>query len=330
MDYTFVIHHERCIMNNIQRIRRFIHDSDYRFIVLAERGFYKNMQDEEFIKRMYKAKFGRELNLTCPQKYTEKLQWLKLHDHRKEYITMVDKYEVKKYVANVIGEEYVIPTLGIWERFQDIDFSLLPNRFVLKTTHDSGGIVICKDKDLFDIKKAKRIIEKSLRNNFYAIYREWPYKSVKPRIIAEAYMEDQETEELRDYKFFCFDGRVEALFIASDRQKTTEETKFDFFDSSFQHLSLKNGHPNAACVPEKPKMFNEMKAISEKLAKGIPHVRVDLYEVNGKIYFGELTFFHWGGFMPFEPEKWDDIFGAWLSIDNIHQNDFFYDKNERQ
>lgn len=288
--------------------------ADYRFVVLAERGFYKKMDDETYINRMYKAKFGVYPDLIHPKTYTEKLQWLKLHDHRPEYSKMVDKYEAKKYVSDRIGEAYIIPTLGIWDHFDKIDFELLPNQFVLKTTHDSGGVVICKDKGSLDLKKARRVIEKSLHSNFYLRYREWPYKNVQPRIIAEQYMEDKKTRELRDYKFFCFDGKVKALFIASDRQNKREETKFDFFDENFVHLPFVNGHPNADVPPEKPLMFNEMKEIAERLSSGFPHVRIDLYEVDGKVLFGEMTFCHWSGFVPFNPKKWDEIFGSWLRL----------------
>lgn len=246
----------------------------------------------------------KKLNLKAPETYTEKLQWLKLYDRRPEYVKMVDKYEVKKYVADIIGEEYIIPTLGVWDRFEDIDFDALPDQFVLKCTHDSGGLAICKDKSTFDIAAAKEKIEKSLKENYYWHSREWPYKNVNPRIIAEVYMEDETTQELRDYKFFAFDGTVKALFIASERY-AAEETKFDFFDENFNHLPFTNGHPNAKIMPEKPVTFEKMKQLAAKLSAGIPQVRVDFYEVNGKIYFGELTFAHWGGLMPLS--RWNGI-----------------------
>lgn len=257
---------------------------------------------------------GRRLNLQNPQTFSEKLQWLKLYDRRPEYTTMVDKYAVKKYVSDKIGEQYIIPTLGVWESFDEIDFSKLPNQFVLKCTHDSGGLVICKNKNTFDIQDAKAKIEKSLKNNYYYSSREWPYKKVKPRIIAEEYMEDTQTSELRDYKFFCFNGKVKMLFIASDRQSKNEETKFDFFDIDFKHIDVRNGHPNASVPPEKPSQFELMKTLAEKLSVDIPQVRVDFYEVDGRVYFGEITFFHWGGFVPFEPSKWDKTFGDWIEL----------------
>ena len=227
---------------------------------------------------------------------------------------MVDKCEAKNYVANIIGDEYIIKTLGVWESFNDIDFDSLPEKFVLKCTHDSGGLVIVNDKSKLDVKKAKEKIEKSLKTNFYWSAREWPYKNVKPRIIAEEYMEDKETAELRDYKFFCFNGVAKALFVASERQKEDEETKFDFFDTDYNHLPIINGHPNAETPPKKPKCFEQMKQFAEMLSKGIPHLRVDFYEVNGHVYFGELTFSHWSGMVPFEPAEWDKTFGDWIEL----------------
>jgi hypothetical protein len=202
----------------------------------------------------------------------------------------------------------------VWDRFDDINFDLLPKQFVLKCTHDSGGLVIVKDKSKMDLKTVKKKINKSLKRNFYYIGREWPYKNVEPRILAEEYLEDHATSELRDYKFFCFNGEAKALFIASDRQNPTTETKFDFFDMQFQHLNFTNGHPNSEKVLSKPSTFDEMKHLAEVLSHNIPHVRVDFYDVDGKVYFGELTFSHWGGFVPFDPPEWDRTFGDWIIL----------------
>lgn len=227
---------------------------------------------------------------------------------------MVCKYEAKEYIKKVLGEDYIIPTIGVWDRVDDIDFASLPDQFVLKCTHDSGGLVICKDKSKLDIKMAKKKLRKCLRTNYYLTSKEWPYKNVKRRIIAEKYMVDESGYELKDYKFFCFDGEVKALFIATDRGVEGQETKFDFFDADFNHLPFVNGHPNAINTPKKPEHFEEMKAIAAKLSKGIPQVRIDLYNINGKIYFGEMTFAHWDGFVPFEPEEWDYTFGSWIKL----------------
>lgn len=273
---------------------------------------------EKYIFNVFRLRMGRELNLTNPTTFSDKLQWMKLYDHNPLYTKLVDKYEVKQYIAEKIGEQYVIPTLGVWDRVEDIDFDSLPNQFVLKCTHDSGGLAICKDKKTFDVKKAKKKLNKSLKRNYYYMGFEWPYKNVKPRIIAEGYMEDSKTKELRDYKFFCFKGEVKALFIATERQKEGEDVKFDFFDADFNHLPLKQGHENAQIIPEKPKCFEQMKKLAAVLSNGLVQVRVDFYEVDGHVFFGEMTFFHHGGWTPFEPQKWDTIWGEWIKLPKIN------------
>ena len=274
----------------------------------------KVIPDKKYIKILYRGYTGKKLNLDYPETFNEKLQWLKLHDRKDSYVKMVDKYEAKKYVEKKIGNQYVVPTLGVFEKFDDINFDELPNKFVIKCTHDSGGLVICKDKENFDEIKAKKIINKSLRNNFYWVGREWPYKNIKPRIIVEEYVEDEDMKELADYKFFCFNGVPKALFIATDRQNDNEDTKFDFYDMDFNNLHIINGHDNAKKKLSKPKNFEKMKKLAAILSNNIPQLRVDFYEVNGKILFGELTFFHWSGLVPFEPEKWDRIFGDWVKL----------------
>lgn len=273
----------------------------------------KLFSDKRFLKIVFRQLMGSELNLKCPRTFSEKIQWLKLYDRNPMYTNMVDKYGAKKYVADIIGDEYIIPTLAVYNSTSEIDIDALPDRFVLKCTHDSGSVAICKDKKTFKKDEAFAMLEKGLKKNFFWENREWPYKNVKPRIIAEAYLEDNGTQELRDYKFFCFNGEVKALFIAEDRQRD-EETKFDFFDADFNHLDIRNGHPNADVPPAKPKSFEKMKEMAEKLSQNIPHLRVDFYEATGKIYFGELTFSHWSGFKPFEPKEWDLKFGQWLKL----------------
>lgn len=268
--------------------------------------------DRLYISLKYFKNFHKLPNLKNPNTYNEKLQWLKLNDRNPIYITMADKYEAKKYVANIIGEEYIVKTLGIWNKFDEIDFNSLPNQFVLKCTHDSGGIVICKDKTKFNKEEARKKIESSLKTNYYWHSREWPYKNIKPRIIAEEYIED-ESGDLTDYKFFSFNGVTKALYVATDRQ-SKEETKFDFFDENFNHLDFVNSHPNSPKEIKKPLQFDKMIELANKLSKGYPHIRVDFYEVNNKVYFGELTFYHMSGFQPFIPNKWDYIFGSWLKL----------------
>lgn len=271
------------------------------------------LPDKLFLSCMVRLCCGYWPNWKNPQTFSEKLQWLKLYNRRPEYTTMVDKYAVKDYVAKIIGEKYVIPTLGVWERPEDIDWDTLPDRFVLKTTHGGGnyGVVICKDKATFDRQKAIDKLNKSLKQDIYKILREWPYKNVPRRIIAEHFVEG-EYGDLADYKFFCFDGEVKALFIGTER--SSGDVKFDYFDADFNHLDLIQSHPMSGKAIKKPSNFEEMKVVAGKLSKGIPQVRVDLYSVRGGIFFGEMTFFHHGGVTPFHPPKWDYIFGSWISL----------------
>ena len=295
-------------MANLMKLLR----NPAKFIFILNRaGIGKFIPDKYYLKIRFKASMGKRLNLKNPQTFSEKLQWLKLYNRNPEYTPLVDKYRVKQYVADKIGEEYVIPTLGVWNSVEEIDFDALPNRFVLKCTHDSGGLVICKDKSTLDLEKAKESLRQALKNDFYFMAREWPYKDVERKIIAEQYMEDAETQELRDYKFFCFDVEPNALFIASDRPR---DTRFDFYDMEFNHLPFTNGYPNASKEIKKPLCFEQMRKLAGVLSQGMPHVRVDFYEVNGKIYFGEMTFFHHSGMCAFDPEEWDYTFGSWLTL----------------
>ena len=299
----------------MSRILKAIKNPRLVILYAMNKSFGSLLSDKAYLKLRYRLTMGKRLNLKNPQSFNEKLQWLKLNDRNPEHTVMVDKYLVRQYIADKIGEEYLIPLLGVWDDPDEIDFDSLPGKFVLKCNHNSGiGMYICKDKFSMDVDKVKKELRRGLKQNYYLNGREWPYKNVPRKIIAEQYMEDEKTSELRDYKFFAFDGEVKALFIATDRQKVGEETKFDFFDENFNHLDFTNGHPNAAILPQKPEKFEEMKVLASKLSKGIPHVRVDFYEVNGKIYFGELTFSHWSGMVPFEPEKWDYTFGSWINL----------------
>ena len=285
------------------------------FNALGIRNYLNWMPDIMYLKIQYRLALHKKLNLDTPVTFNEKIQWLKLYDRKPEYTMMVDKYAVRKFIADTIGEAYSIPLVGgPWNSFDEIDFEKLPNQFVLKCNHDSGGLVICKDKTRFDKNAACKKIRKSLRRNFYWANREWPYKNVKPCIIAEQYMVDDSGYELRDYKFFCFDGIPKVMFIATDRSGHNS-TKFDFFDMDFNHLPLTNGHPCADKTPEKPKCFDEMIRLARILSKGIKQVRVDFYEISGKVYFGEMTFSHWGGKVPFKPEEWDYKFGEWIKIE---------------
>lgn len=301
------------VYSKLSSAKRFMTDPDFRFSVLACHGYIKKMPSEEFVKRIYRFKMGRPLNLEAPQYYTEKLQWLKLYDHRDVYTEMVDKLAAKKYVADRIGQQYVVPLLGQWDSVDEIDFENLPTQFVLKATHDSGGYLICRDKNKLNISAAKRKLRYLMRRNYYICSREWPYKNVKPRIIAEQFMEDSRLKELRDYKFFTFGGVPKVLYIAQGRRNGVK-TVADFFDMDFNHLPFTIDHDMAAIPPEKPVNFELMKELAAKLSAGTPQLRVDFYEVDGHVYFGEMTFFHCSGTEAFHPEHWDLIFGDWLVL----------------
>jgi hypothetical protein len=268
--------------------------------------------DFVYLKLLYKYRMGRKLDLQTPKTYNEKLQWLKLYDRNPQYIKLVDKYEVRKYIADKIGKEYLIPLLGVWNKFEDIEFDKLPEQFVLKCTHDSGSTIVCKDKNSLDIIQARKKINHCLRKNFYYNEREWPYKNIKPRIIAEKYMVDESGVELKDYKFFCFNGQPKALHVIYDREIRANA---DFFDIQFNKLPVKRSfyeESNRHLI--KPAGFDKMIEISEILSKGFRHIRVDLYNISGKIYFGELTFYPCSGFKKFIPEHYDIKFGDWLKL----------------
>ena len=271
------------------------------------------LPDEAYLKLLFRLRMGYKLDLQSPKTYSEKLMWLKLHDRNPDYTKLVDKYAVKEVVEQKIGKQYVIPTLGVWDRPEDIEWDKLPDCFVLKTTHGGGntGVVICKDKTSFDKDKAIAKLNKSLKQDIYKTLREWPYKNVHRRIIAEQFVEGEDND-LPDYKFFCFDGEVKALFIGTERG--TGNVKFDFYDADFNHLDLVQTHPMSGKSITKPVCFEEMKEVARQLSKSIPHVRIDLYEVKGHIFFGEYTFYHHGGCVPFHPQSWDYEFGKWIKL----------------
>ncbi len=275
------------------------------------------LPDKPYLTLKYYTVFRKIPNWKNPQTFSEKLQWLKIYDRNPKYTELVDKYAVKKYVTRAIGSEYVIPTFGVWNKAEEIEWEKLPNQFVLKTTHGGGneGVVICRDKSSFDKQKAIKLLNESLKTDLYVIWREWPYKNVPKRIIAEKYIEpNPETNDLSDYKFFCFDGEVKGLFVATERQNPNEEVKFDFFDENYNHLPFRQGHDHAKVQPPKPKNFELMKRLAEKLSKGMPHVRVDLYDLGDRVLFGEMTFYHFSGLVKFEPEEWDKRFGDMLTL----------------
>lgn len=283
---------------------------------LGHRGFFNWMSDEAYLRLVFRIKMGKSLNLSNPQSFNEKLQWLKLNDRRPEYTMMVDKYAVKEYVEGIIGEEHIIPTLGVWNRFDDIDFNSLPNQFVLKCTHDSGGLIIVKDKSNLDIAKARKKINHCLKHNYYWGLREWPYKDMKPRIIAEQFMVDESGTDLKDYKFFCFNGEMKFFKIDFDRYT---DHHANYYDPTGEIMPF--GEAQYPPTPKKqlviPKELPQMIALSEKLSRGIPFLRVDFYNINGMIFFGELTFFPASGIGKFTPEEWDNTLGSWLDLSKV-------------
>lgn len=275
---------------------------------------------EMYLKVLYKLYTKHDLNLKDPKTFTEKIQWLKLnYNITPECVMMADKYEVREYIKGKIGDQYLIPLLGVWDRFEDIDFDSLPNQFVLKTTHDSGGVVICRNKSSFDIKAARKKLSKRLKHNYYWEGREIPYRYIKPRIIAEKYMVDRSSNDLPDFKLFCFDGKPEVLFYASERfNKEGHPPYFTYYDMNLTTLPIQSkGHQNDP-RPLMIENWDEMKRLAAKLSEEWPHLRVDLYTINGKIYFGELTFHHDGGFVPFIPDEWDLKLGNMIKLPTLN------------
>lgn len=271
--------------------------------------------DSVYVRLKYRKNFGKLPNLRNPQTFNEKLNWLKLYDRNQHYTTLVDKHEVKQYVADVIGGEYVIPTIGVWESAEEIDFDSLPDKFVMKATHDSGGVVICRDKSKLDREAARKKMSEALQRDFYAVTREWPYKNVKRRIIAEQLLEvdgDTTNGSINDYKFFCFNGKVRFMKVDVDRDT---DHRANYYDTKFHLLNFTETRFGFADKPvEKPVHFEKMIELAEKLAKDKRFLRVDFYEVGDRLYFGEITFFPDSGVGRFTPESADDEIGAMLQL----------------
>lgn len=263
--------------------------------------------DKQYLQMMYWLHLGRKLNLKNPKTFNEKLQWLKLYNHKPEYTIMVDKVKAKEYVAKLIGEEHIIPTLGVWDDPDDIDFDALPDQFVLKCNHNSGtGMCICRDKSKLDIEKVKAELRKGLKENYFMRWREWPYKNVPRKILAEKFMVDESGTELKDYKIFCFNGEPRYCQVISDRN--TDE-KIDFYDMHWKRLvglvGLNDKVHNSEYAIPCPESFENMKQMASLLAKSIPFSRIDFYEINHQAYFGEITFFPATGFGNFNPREWN-------------------------
>ena len=282
--------------------------------ILNFRGYLRFIPDKVWIEYMYKQVFHKRLDLNNPQTFNEKLQWMKLHYRNPICSTMVDKIEAKKYVENILGGGYCIPTLGVWNSFEEINWDILPEQFVLKCNHDSGGLVICRDKSKLDKEEARKKINKCLKSNYFWHGREWVYKNIKPRILAETYMESADGPQLSDYKFYCFDGVVKCLYVSTGLEDH-HTARIGFFDLNFESLPFsRTDFHTFDIAPKKPDHFDEMIQIAEKLSEGFPFLRVDLYEINGKVYFSELTFVPASGWMVLKPEEWDLTMGSWLTL----------------
>lgn len=303
-------------INMIRKALKYVFDPNYRFIIDANRGKYNNLPDEEFLKRKFKVIFGRELDLKAPQTFNEKLQWLKLYNRRPEYTMLVDKYLVRNYIRERLGEQYLIPLVGAWDSPDEIDFDALPDKFVLKCNHNSGvGMYICRDKSKMDVEKVKRELARGLAQDYYLTGREWPYKDVPRKIICEKFMSDSEgATDFTDYKFFCFGGKVDCVMVCLER--SSGDTKFYFFDQNWElkRLNIRGKNaPEGFTIP-KPECMDEMFKIAAELSRGMPFVRVDLYQSNGQIYFGEMTYFPDSGFDPNLLAETDMYFGSLINI----------------
>lgn len=270
------------------------------------------MSDEFFLRTQWRFFMGTKLNLKNPKTFNEKLQWLKIHDHNPLYTTLVDKLLVKEWIAAKIGSQYVIPTLAVWESAEDIDISKLPDQFVLKCNHDSGSVVICKEKSSFDLDAARKKLAEALKRNWYDEYREWAYKNVKPCVFAEAYMEDRDLGEIPDYKIFTFSGEPKIIQVDFDRFKAH---KRNLYDTAWNYIEAKIQFPNDPNTTiDKPKALQELLELSKKISKGITHVRTDFYIINEKIYFGEMTFYHGAGYEQFSPRELGEYFGNYIQL----------------
>lgn len=292
----------------------------YRKTKWAVEDYFWNylIPDSWAIRHFFKKRLGYKCDLENPKTFNEKIQWLKLHDRKAIYPALVDKYEVKSIIGNLIGEEYIIPTIGVWDRFDDIGFSKLPNSFVLKCNHDSASVVICKDKSLFNYSKAKEKITQALKTDYYHyLGKQWAYKGIKRRIIAEEFLTDGVHADLLDYKFMVFGGKCRCVFVCSGRHS---RLRLDAYDMDWQLMPFtRNNHPNAKERIPRPACYDTMLSLAEKIAGFVdnPFVRVDFYEVNGKVYFGEVTFYPEGGLGKFSPVEWDYIMGDWIDLSGV-------------
>lgn len=273
-------------------------------------GLLDWISDEAYLKLIYRLTFRRRLHLDDPKAYTEKISWYKLHWRNKLAEKCTDKFEVREYASKKIGPEHIIDCYGCWNSFDEIDFGGLPEQFVLKATNGSGNVVICKEKSTLDMDHVRKTLDKYRRRHFSSRTKEWSYYGVPHRILAERFIKSADGKGIKDYKIFCFYGKPQFLVVCSEREI---KVKYDYYDLDWNRIPVRVGgdhNPNL----RKPEHFDEMLEIANKLSEDFPHVRVDLYDEEGKIYFGELTFYHYGGITPFVPDEWDFIFGKLFDI----------------
>lgn len=306
---------------NIKKLPKYLSDPNYRFLINAGFGIYNGMSDEEYLKRKFRSSMGRELDLENPQTFNEKLQWLKLYDRRPEYTVMVDKYRVRDYIKEKLGEEYLIPLVGVWDDPDEIDFGRLPDKFVLKCNHNSGlGMCICRDRSKLDVRKVRTGLKKGLAQDYYLTGREWPYKNVPRKIICEKYMTDfPGSRDFTDYKFFCFNGYADCVMVCLER--SSGDTKYYFFDRDWKlkRLNIRGKNaPEGFTIP-KPERIRDMFDVAATLSEGLPFARVDLYLSDGRIFFGEITFFPDSGFDANLLPETDDYFGKLIHLEGINR-----------
>lgn len=300
-----------------KKINRYIKSPYYALGDDLIKSHPKWMSDKYYIRVLWKQIMGYPLDLKHPKTFNEKLQWMKLYDRNPEYTSLVDKLKVKGWVKDRIGEAHVIPTLAVYNSVDDINLDVLPNKFVLKCNHDSGGVIICSDKSSFDLKEAQAYLRKRMEHNFYWDYREWPYKDVERKVFAEAFIVDPNQvskgfQGLRDFKFFCFGGIPRLMYIANDRSETPTT---DFFDMNFEPQPLYMQDPKSPVQPSCPPHFEEMKRLASVLSDGFRQVRVDFYDTPEGVYFGEMTFFHSAGLSEVHPREWNLRMGEWIDLD---------------
>lgn len=302
----------------MRNIFKEIHETPAKLMYGLERlGLLGWMKDSTYLKKTYKLAFGRKLDLDDPKCFTEKINWYKLYYRDPLMSKCADKYAVREYIEEKIGSKYLTTLYGVWDNFEEIDFDALPDEFVLKATNGSGDVYVCKDKNKLDKEKARKVLTKYQNKNFSGRTKEWAYYGLPYKIIAESLIHSTDGKAIKDYKFFCFEGEPKFLFVGTDRDT---EVKFDFFDTDWNWIDVRNGHENNPDRPKRPEHLEEMLDVARKLSADFPHVRVDLYEEEGKVYFGELTFYHFGGFTKFEPESYDYEFGKYFNVESIKNN----------